>query len=158
MVGKKSNGNDRDKDRQRVLALLAKVDDPASPEEEQRTHALQAAKLIKRGQLLDGGRARPATAGSVVRSTVRPVTPQDTLSVSDSDQDEIDGCCRTINEVLHRRIGPAATVKLKGHVRLAIVCWLVDNYQGWRVAYHYHTHTMTNEQATVLTFTDLGPR
>ncbi len=154
MAAKEEDPIDQEKYMQRVEALLAKVDDRASPEQEQRTAALKAVQLIKRGGLRltfaqNESVRKPKT--KTVKRTTAPVTPEDTLTVTAEDHESLERYIQTINRKLKDRTSDCVDVYFNVHIRLGIVHWLANEYKGWRLTYRYSVVDHVNY--TCLTFT-----
>jgi hypothetical protein len=150
-----------EKDRQRAIALMAKVDDAGAYTDEERTAAVQAVKLIKKHGFLErlDALATVAKARKVARRKApnAPVTPEDTLTVTEADDQHLDRYCKIINTALNSRIHNTVEVDIRERIRLAIVNWIYKNYDGWQIAHRYDWMSDTakngNVYGTIFTFT-----
>jgi hypothetical protein len=133
--------DDIEKDRQRAIALMAKVDDAGAFTDEERTAAVQAVRIIKKHGFLErlDALALAPKARKVARrrSPNAPVTPEDTLQVSEADEAHIDRYCKVINTALNNRIHNTVEVDIRERIRLAVVNWIYKHYEGWQIVHRY---------------------
>lgn len=156
--------DDIEKDRQRAIALMAKVDDSGASPDEERTAAVQAVKIIKKHGFLE----RPDALAPALKARKAPrrkgahapVTPDDTLQVTPEDDDQIDRYCQIINTALNNRINDTVEVDIKERIRLAVVNWIYKNYEGWQIVHRYDwmsdAASRSNVYGIVFTFTARG--
>jgi hypothetical protein len=153
--------DDVEKDRQRALALMAKVDDAGAFTDEERTAAVQAVRIIKKHGFLEklDALATLAKARKVARrkGANAPVTPEETLQVTEADDEHLDRYCQTINTALNNRINNTVEVDIRERIRLAIVHWIYKHYDGWQIAHRYDWMNDAarngNVYGTIFTFT-----
>jgi hypothetical protein len=130
-----------EKDRQRAMALMAKVDDAGAFTDEERTAAVAAVRIIKKHGFLErlDALALAPKARKVTRrkSPHAPVSPEDTLQVTEADEQHLDRYCKVINTALNNRIHNTVEVDIKERIRLAVVNWIYKSYDGWQVAHRY---------------------
>jgi hypothetical protein len=152
---------DIEKDRQRAIALMAKIDDAGAFTDEQRTAAVQAVKLIKKHGFLErlDALAQVTKARKVARRKTAnaPVSPEETLQVTEADDEHIDRYCKAINTALNNRIHNTVEVDIRERIRLAVVHWIYKHYDGWQIAHRYDWMSDAakngNVYGTIFTFT-----